>query len=186
MHMPSTQATLAAGWIAANALAWAIAVGTELPFRGLWGWIACGAIVGTAQWLPLRGRLRSAPAWIAGTCCAWILGNWAGETHGFVLGPPVDPLWAGSVGGALAGVVQSWYFWRRCSWPGVWAPCVAISSILGWSVGTWVGFAVVDQRYSIAVAYWAGGASCGLVIGLVSAPVLLLMFRHPEQRQEPE
>jgi hypothetical protein len=52
-------------------------------------------------------------------------------------------------------------------------------------VGTLIGIEV-DQRYSNAVAHWAGGASCGLVIGLVSAPVLLLMFRHPEQRQEPK
>lgn len=183
MHMPSTQATLAVGWITANALAWAIAVGTKLPFRGLWGWIACGAIVGTAQWLPLRGRLRSAPAWIAGTCFAWILGNWAGETHDFF--PPLNPWWAGSVGGALAGVVQSWNFWRRCSWPGVWAAYVPISSILGWLFGMWVGIGVA-QRCSDTVAHWAAGASGGLVIGLVSAPVLLLMLRHPEQRREPE
>jgi len=97
-------------WIAWNVLAWSAGIGTAALLQGLWGWIACGAIVGTAQWLALRGRLHLSPTWIAGTCAAWTVGIWAGDVHGFLI---LDPFWTGAVGGTLAGLVQAGILWRR-------------------------------------------------------------------------
>ncbi|MBZ5624836.1 MAG: hypothetical protein LAQ69_39970 [Acidobacteriia bacterium] len=181
--MSSTARTLALNWIAANTLGWAIAIAipTTPPFQNIWGWIACGAIVGTAQWLPLHGRLHFSPTWIAGTCLAWVLGLWAGVAHGF-LAP--DPYWAGAVGGSLAGVVQSWILWRRVSRPALWVPASIVSSTFGWVAGAWVGFSVYHSLTE-TTAYLAAGAAGGAVIGMISAPVLLSMLRHPKQRQEP-
>src|ERR1035441_832057 len=75
----SMKKRLAFWWIVANTLAWTIGIVFVLP--GLWAWIVCGAIVGTAQWLVLHRSLRLSPAWIAATCLAWTAGIWAGRLH---------------------------------------------------------------------------------------------------------
>ena len=173
---------LAFRWIAANTLAWTVATGAGLPFRGLWGWIACGAIVGTAQWLALRRHFRLSPAWIAGTCFAWTVGKWAGGAHSSLF-VPTDPLWAGITGGTLAGVAQSCVLWRQASRPALWAPTTIVASTLGWVAGLYIGFRVWNWAGDLAACF-AAGATLGAVIGAASALPLLMMLRHPKPRQE--
>ena len=75
--MSSEEKGTAFRWIAANTLGWAIAIETmfwleyRLGLDVIWGWVACGAIIGAAQWVALHRRRPLAPAWwIAGTCFA--------------------------------------------------------------------------------------------------------------------
>jgi hypothetical protein len=163
-------------WIAWNTLGWSAAIGTAAILQGPWGWIACGAIVGTAQWLALHGRMQLSPAWIAGTCAAWTVGIWAGLAHAFLV---MDPFWAGTVGGALAGLAQLCILWRRFSWAALWMPSTIVTSTLGWVAGTYAGLWAVDG-FSVLAAYFSGGAVGGAVMGAASAPLLLAMFRHPK------
>jgi hypothetical protein len=163
-------------WIAWNVLGWSAAVGATSPLQGPWAWIACGAVIGIAQWLALRGRLHLSPAWIPATSAAWAVGIWAGEAHGFLI---LDPFWAGAVGGTFAGLAQSCFLWRRYAWSALWTPSTLAASTLGWVAGTYAGLWFVD-RFSALTASFAGGAVGGAVIGAASAPLLLAMFRHPK------
>jgi hypothetical protein len=172
---------LAFWWIVANTLAWTI--GIWLVFPGLWAWIVCGAIVGTAQWLALHRSLRLSPWWIAGTCFAWTVGIWAGHPYVDWFVNLDHPLWAGIAGGALAGLAQSCFLWRRASRPALWAPSTIVASTVGWLapgyLSSWFHFSIS----SMSVALYVGGAIIGAVIGAASAPQLLTMLRHPEPRQ---
>jgi hypothetical protein len=174
---------LAFWWIASNALALTAAFGAGLPLRDLWGWTACGAILGTAQWLALRRHLRLSPAWIAATCFAWTVGNWAGCAHGGFFHIP-DPFWAGIVGGTLAGVAQSWVLWRQVSRPALWAPTTLVGWTLGWVAGVYIGYWVDARGGSELVTLFAAGAALGAVIGAASALPLSMMLRHPKPRPE--
>ena len=186
--MSPTEKRLLFRWIAWNTLAWSLGIEItgrledflHLQSQGPWVWIACGAIVGTAQWLALRECLHVPPAWIAGTCLAWAVGIWAGYVHGFLI---MDPYWTGIGGGTLAGLVQSWILWRRVSLPALWVPSSIVSSTLGWLAGTYAGLWVFDTRWDVA-AYLAAGAAGGAVIGAASAPLLLVMIRQRKLRPE--
>ena len=178
--MSSTEKRLLLRWIAWNTLAWSVGIEMMVQVEGPWVWVVCGAIVGTAQWLALRQFLHLAPLWIAGTCFAWAVGIWAGYAHAFLV---LDPYWAGIVGGTLAGLAQSWFLWRRVSWPALWVPSTIVSSTLGWVAGTYVGLWVFDTRWDVA-AYLSGGAAGGAVIGAASAPLLLAIIRHAKPRPE--
>ncbi|MGA3039984.1 MAG: hypothetical protein ABSF54_04240 [Bryobacteraceae bacterium] len=178
--MSQTEKRLLLRWIAWNALAWSVGIEIVVQSESSWVWIACGTIVGTAQWLALRGCLHPAPAWIAGTCLAWVAGIWAGYAHAFLV---LDPYWAGIVGGTLAGLAQTWVLWRRVSWPALWVPSTIVSSTLGWVAGTYVGLWVFDTRWD-AAAYLTGGAAGGAVIGVLSAPLLLAIIRRSQPRPE--
>ena len=177
-RMSSIEKTLVLRWLAWNTLAWSAGIGAADRFQGPWGWIACGAIVGTAQWLALGGRLHLSPAWIAGTCFAWSVGIWAGDAHAFLI---LDPFWAGAVGGTLAGLAQFGVLWRRFSWSALWIPSTIAGSTLGWVAGTYAGLWVFD-RSSALTAFCAGGAVGGVVIGAAALPLLLAMLRHPKPR----
>jgi hypothetical protein len=173
--MSSTEKRLAFRWIASNALGWPLVIGGGLDFR--WECILGGAVIGVAQWLALHRRLYFAPAWIAGTWFAWTVGLWAGAVHGLLI---PDPYWAGISGGTLAGLAQSCVLGRQVSRPVLWVPATIVSSTLGWVAGTILGLWVYDLCAAESVAYLTGSAVGGAVIGGVSAPILLLMLRHPK------
>ena len=182
--MSSTEKRLVFRWIASNTLAWSIGIeitGRLESFLQIpWVWIACGAIVATAQWLALRQGLHLPAVWIAGTCAAWVVGIWAGYVHGFLI---IDPYWTGLVGGTIAGVAQSWILWRRVAWPGLWVPSTIVSSTLGWLAGTYTGLWVFETRFDV-VTFLAAGAAGGAVIGVTSAPLLSVMIRQSKPRRE--
>jgi hypothetical protein len=77
---------LALGWIAVTTLAWVLVF--VIP-NSYWKFVASsstrvlgpeivgyGLLLATVQWIALRGRVRSAPVWIIGTCAAWVIGTW--------------------------------------------------------------------------------------------------------------
>ena len=170
---------LAFWWIAANMLAWTVGIVFVLP--GFWAWIVCGALVGTAQWLVLRRRLRLSPAWIAATCLAWTVGIWAGHMHSDDFFKLPNFYWIFLTGGALAGLAQSCLLWNRGSRPGLWTPSMAAGSILGFVLCRWV-LLLFGEINSPAVL--TAGAIIGAVSGAVSTAQLLAMLRHPKPRQE--
>ena len=162
-------------WIGANTVGWAATMGAfeALP-RGFEPMVC--VIIATAQWLALRHQGRVSPWWMAGTSLGWFAGLWASAHFSFFDIP--DLLWAGGVGGALAGGLQCWTLWRRTSWPMVWAPVSIVASMAGW----WVGESVALSISSLADSwlYIVGGAIGGIVIGSLSAPGLLWLLRHPK------
>ncbi len=171
-------------WIAANTLAWTIAVGS-LTIQDYGGAIsgACtliggGVLIGTGQWLALRRPLCLSPIWIAGTGFAWTAGIWAGLATIFV-----TEHWGGVTGGTLAGFVQAWILRQRVARSWLWAPVTVAGSTLGWLIGTHVGVRLFMSTYDLA-KYFAARAAAGFVIGAVSAPLLWVMLRHPKARQE--
>jgi hypothetical protein len=167
---------LALRWILANTVAWGIGGGLAgLLLNTQPAWVICGALVGVAQWVALR-RLPLSPSWIVTTGLAWILGQWAGQVHGGLLSLP-DAFWAGGIGGALAGIVQTWSLRRRSQAIALWAPLTIIGSVLGWYLGLWT----VSKTYGLVQdwAYVAGGVAAGLVMGAVSAPALFRIVRGP-------
>lgn len=189
--VPSATGKIAFRWIAANTLAWTVAGGMALPLGGLGEKIACGAIVGTAQWLALRGRVGAPLAWIAVTCIGWALGDWAGQIRGraFTLTELSDLLTgslpslmirftyrAAAASGALVGAAQMWILWHRVSRPALWLPATAAGCLLGWLAGVRVGFWINDLGWTSG-AFWSGGAAIGIIAGAVSAPVLVMMLR---------
>jgi hypothetical protein len=168
--MSNTTTKLALRWILANTAAWCIAGGLGLPlFSAVTPRLVCGAMVGAAQWLALRG-LGLSPLWIATTCLAWVTGQWFGLVP---FGAP-DPYWGGGVGGALAGIVQARAFGSRHRGSALWIPTTILASILGWYGG--IRIAV---RFNGDWAFWAGGATAGVLMGAISAPVLWWMVRKP-------
>jgi hypothetical protein len=179
--MSSTEKRLLYRWIAWNTLAWSAGIETIAQVQSPWWmWIACGAIVGTAQWLALHRYLQLPPVWIAGTGLAWVAGIWAGYAHSFFI---MDPYWVGLIGGSLAGFVQCWVLWRRVAWPALWVPSTIVSSTLGWVAGTYAGLWVFDSRWEFA-AYLIGGAVGGAVIGATSAPLLWAIVRHSKPQPQ--
>jgi hypothetical protein len=161
---------LAFRWILANAAAWGLVGGLDLA-ENLRGWLLSGALVGMAQWLALRS-MRLSPLWIAGTCLAWAAGLWTAAEYGHLW--YVDFLQGGIVGGALAGVVQAWALRRRVRWPALWMPATICASALGLSLAQWI-----EGKVGGGWAFWAFGATAGLVMGAVPAPVLWWMVRKP-------
>jgi hypothetical protein len=149
---------------------------------GLFEWIdqtvalaIVGLVIGTAQWLVLSGHLRRSAWWIPATVAAWYLGLVAGER--FKPFPfPFDPVWAGAVSGAVAGILQSPILRGQALRPLLWIPVSVVASILAWIGGDYVGFVVYYENISDVdelIGYICGGAAGGLLFGVLTAPVLL-------------
>jgi hypothetical protein len=184
---------LALGWIFANTLAWVLVF--VIP-NSNWKFVASsstrvlgpeivgyGLLVATVQWMALRGRVRSAPVWIIGTCVAWVIGSW----NLFVLDQTRQFLalcWVGTVGGTIAGLAQAWSL-RGYSRAAYWIPATVLSSLAGWFVGVRVGFHVwfrLGFNQSLRnenLPAQAGALVLGIVSASISAPVLIWILRHP-------
>ncbi len=170
---------LAVWWIVANAVGWAGTMGVFEALPNPLKPAAC-VIIGTAQWLALRSQLRMSPWWIMWTSLAWFGGLWAGVIFSF-FGVP-DALWAGGIGGALAGILQCWILGRRVSRPMLWLPVSVVASVAGWWAGYYVGMSF--SRLTDSWLYVLAGAAGGVVIGTLSAPGLVWMARHPKAPSE--
>ena len=98
--------------------------------------IACGAIIGGAQWLALRHTLRVPAGWILGACLSSVVWDW-------VFRIDIRPVAAGytllASGSVLAAVVQVPLLRRRTSRPVLWLAAAVVSCLAGWYVGLYVG-----------------------------------------------
>ena len=95
------------GFPLAGLAAQAVVGGIDTPLQGLIGGVASGAVLGTVQWLALRGSLPISPRWILASAAGLGLGLALGvgvlgtETAGAAL-----PL-RGAVTGLLLGAAQA-------------------------------------------------------------------------------
>jgi hypothetical protein len=104
-----------------------------------------------------------------------------GERFGFFT---PHPLWAGGVGGGVAGCLQYLILRGRSSRPVLWIPASLVGAVLAWVAGTMAGQTVynnVQGAYDGLLGYIAGGAVGGLVFGVLTAQVLLSMLRRPKR-----
>jgi hypothetical protein len=157
-----------------------------------------GALVGGAQWLALRRRVR-AGWWLPATCLGWalsgvIVGALSGVTAGTVstIGPDVGLL--GFVVAAVAGCLVlgllpgtlQWLVLRRQLDRVGWWPVVSLAGLV---VGFGVGFVVVrwgmvsvvswlrPEDFPSAKALVLVGAVTGTLYGAVSWPALARLRR---------
>jgi hypothetical protein len=158
--------TVLVRWIVANAVGWCCAMIVygllDGGMRSPWPAGTVGIVIGTAQWLVLRRDVSY--WWILGTAVAWSLGTWAGFAK-YILGP--DALYAGGIGGVLAGVVQYPLLQGRISHPWIWVGASVVASIAGWFAGVVIGVICYSHGFSYVQAEAVGGLPLGLVAGSV-------------------
>ena len=186
---------LALGWIAANTLAWVLifaipnsywkfiaTMGTRIERPEMVGY---GLLLATVQWLVLRGRVRSAPVWIIGTCAAWVIGTW---NLVVMIDKPQQFLalcWVGIVGGTIAGITQAWSM-RGYARAAAWIPVTILGSLAGWLIGVRVGFYTYfrwgfkQDLQNENLPAQVGALVLGIVSASISAPVLIWILRHPK------
>jgi hypothetical protein len=70
---------------------------------------------------------------------------------------------------------QAWAFRDRVRRPALWAPATISASILG----LFLALETVDTVWRWTGVDWAGGATAGVLMGAISAPVLWWMVRRP-------
>jgi hypothetical protein len=139
--------------------------------------LIAGAIIGAAEWFALRRWISW--LWIPATSAGMAVGLAAGAAlvdYGISRG---DLALMGAVTGAGVGVLQALVlarhripgaFWWAVANPPAWA--------LGWLVSSYVIARNIDERWPVF------GASGALVFGLLSWPLLAMLFRAtaPEVR----
>jgi hypothetical protein len=172
-------------WVAANTAGWSLGMGIA-------EWISdgfdapdalrfalVGLVLGTMQWFVLSRHLQRSAWWIPASVVAWYLGLSAGDRFGFFTQP--NPLWAGGVGGAVAGCLQYLILRGQSSRAVLWIPASLGGATVAWIAGTWAGQSVYDSvqgNNEYLWGYTAGGAVGGLVFGVLTAPVPLSMLRR--------
>jgi hypothetical protein len=167
-------------WTVANALGWTFGIvllarASESGFNRM-SYIAVGALIGAAQWLVLRRRVRHAVWWIGAAAAGWIIGLVLGVPRRF-LSP--DPYWTGIAGGGLAGLLQTALLWKQVRRPLLWVAASLVATLAGSIAATWTGFTVYDTlTTNVYLAYALAGLAGGLAAGAVSLPVILHFFRE--------
>jgi hypothetical protein len=168
------RAVLGLQWTVATALGWGVPLALA-PHLGPVLGLPIGIALGTAQWLVLRGRIRQAAWWVPASTVAWYLGLRMAALH-----EPGNLLWCGGLGGGIAGVLQSVILLRKTPLSALWAPASALLSILGWTVGVWVGWAAGATLDSLRLLL--AGIAGGALFGVGSAPLLLWLLHPPRER----
>ena len=149
------------GFPLAGLAAQAVVGGVNTPLQGLIGGVASGAVLGTVQWLALRGSLPISPRWILASTAGLGLGLALGvgvlgtETAGAAL-----PL-RGAVTGLLLGAAQAVVL--RTVAPSLalrWLIAVPLGWALGWTVTRAAG---VDLSPDFST-FGASGAVCFQVL----------------------
>jgi len=146
--------------------------------------VGYGLLLATVQWFVLRGRVRSAPVWIIGTCTAWVIGTWDLVV---MIDKPQQFL-------ALC-----WWDRRRHNRGNYTVleheglrqgrsldTATVLGSLAGWSIGVRVGFYTYfrwgfqqdlqNENLPAQVEGWV----LGIVSASISAPVLTWILRHPK------
>jgi hypothetical protein len=137
---------------------------------GLVGGLIAGAIIGTAQWLPLRSLVRW--AWIVATSVGMAAGLTAGAAlvdYGISRG---DLALMGAVTGLAVGGLQAFLLARRGSGALWWTVVNSPAWALAWLVTTFVITRNVKEHFAVF------GASGALVFALLTWLGLAILFRR--------
>jgi hypothetical protein len=137
------------------------------------GGLIAGAIIGAAQWLPLRSFVSW--AWIVATSVGMAAGLTAGAAlvdYGISRG---DLMLMGAVTGLAVGGLQAVLLARRGSGALWWVLVNPPAWALAWLVTTFVITANVKEHFAVF------GASGALVFALLTWLVLTFLFRPSER-----
>lgn len=144
--------------------------------------LATGFLVGTFQWLVLRGYLTHAADWILNGGVGWAVGYGLGLMVIHML--RVYP-WGALIGYLLFGLVISVLQWPvlRREIPNA-LPWV-LASVVGWALGVYVSQVVLDlfvgaEAVSPALSTTLIAGTTGLVAGAITGLVLVWIVRQPE------
>jgi hypothetical protein len=107
-----------------------------------------GAVIGTAQWLVLRG---------VGIDARWILATAGGFAVGMTVGVAVfgyetgtaDLAAVGALSGLGIGIAQWPLLYDRLRASALWMPAIAGLWALGWTVSTGLGVDLTTQRWAV-------------------------------------
>ncbi|MBC8100944.1 MAG: hypothetical protein H7Y11_16000, partial [Armatimonadetes bacterium] len=161
------------GFPPGGALALLVIGRLETPIGGLIGGTVAGIVIGTAQWLALRGRLKLTPLWIAATALGLGAGLGVGvalfgaETTLVVLVQRAVPT------GVLLGVAQGVVLRQRLSNTAglLWGVAVALVYPVAWVVTAQVIGASVNNSFVVF------GASGALLFQAITGGVLWAVLR---------
>ena len=139
-----------------------------------------GAVIGTAQWLVLRGIGIDA-RWILATAGGLAFGMSVGvATFGYGTGT-ADLVAVGAVSGLGIGIAQWPLLYGRMRTSAVWMPAIASLWALGWAVSTGAGVDLTSQRWSVfgifgavTVAVLSGALLWALRLRSAAAPKAVL------------
>ena len=81
--------------------------------------VVLGGVLGIAQFLVLRDKVKMAAAWIVVSILAWLVAEIIGIALGSAVGPPLDLLGLFLLGGALPGAGMVWLLNRSENEPEV-------------------------------------------------------------------
>jgi hypothetical protein len=160
------------GFIGGGALALAISGPVDALPAAVGGGALSGAVIGTGQWLALRGRLAKAEWWIPATAIGQAVGLAVGAAVvGYRTGLQ-DLAIQGAITGLGVGLLQALvlrphvatWFWWALAMPPLWA--------LGWIVTT-LGGIRVDQHFTNFGAYGA------ITFAVLSGLLLVQLLRAP-------
>lgn len=138
---------------------------------GLLAGALAGLVIGTAQFLALRRRVRVGPEWVLTTALGLAVGNAAGTALTDSGTGIADLLVTGVAAGVAVGIAQ-WLILRRHEplallWPLV----VAVAWPVGWTA-TWAIAVDVERGYAMF------GASGALVFAAITGAAMVLVTRR--------
>ena len=130
-----------------------------------------GLVIGTVQFLALRGRLRVGPGWIFAVAVGLAVGDAMGAAltgAGTSMGALIV---TGLAAGACVGAAQWPLLRKRVAAALVWPLVVAVAWPLGWTV-TWAVGVDVERGYAVF------GASGALVFAAITGLAMLALTRR--------
>jgi hypothetical protein len=170
----------AAGWAAGEALASFVPEDTVL--LGTLHVAVIGLCMGTLQWLTLHQRIDHPRLWVVATSIGSAVGGAAGLAASFATGATVIQPWAVLPLGVALGVAQWLVLRTQLDRAGWWVLVCTLGLPLSFVVGLVVSFSLgfewegVDPVFRVvSLAFF--GAVAGLVFGLISGALLVLLVR---------
>lgn len=127
-----------------------------------------GLVIGAAQFLALRGRVRVGPAWVLATAVGLAVGNATGAALTGAGTGIADLLVTGVAAGVSVGTVQWLVLRRHEPLALLWPVAVSVAWPVGWTV-TWAIGVDVERGYAVF------GASGALVYAVVTGTVMTLV-----------
>ncbi len=134
------------------------------------GGLLAGAVIGTGQWLVLRGYLGIDLTWVVATASGLALGNTLGAILTGAGTEITDLLYIGFAAGVCVGAAQWTLLRERLRLAGLWVLVLALAWPLGWTTTWSIG---VD----VSLGYAVFGAIGALVFAAFTGVALLLMVR---------
>jgi hypothetical protein len=179
------------GWTLATGFGMLLGLLTFVPFLDLldaglarvviplWA----GFLVGTFQWLVLRGFLTRSVDWVLNGGAGWAIGFGLGL---IVIQALRDYAWGAVVGYVLFGIIIAAFQWPVLRREIPHAIPWILASVIGWAAGAYLSQSVLDlivtgEALAPAVSTIIIAGTTGLVAGAITGLVLVYIARQPEK-----